>query len=186
MSEQKKVHIDQNQGFKIKSGLPDSDGNIIGYSLNTDEGIGFCFYKDGTHNLVSTKTSLEVVGHDIADDVSPGKVIVAKNGNIHLEAENGDIVLKARNIRIVAEDGSGEITLNSGKHFYANAPVCTIAGTNTKVAGSMSVETIGTSVESTSQTPNTSTSAVDIQQTSFLGQLTNGLKSLKKFLEQCF
>lgn len=185
MSEQDKKHVSQNQGFKITSGVEDTDGNIIGYRMLTDESVGFTYYKDGTSKTATTGTSLEVCGENITDTDTPGKVIYSKNGNIHLEAVNGDIVIKAKNIRFVAQDGSGEITFTSTKHFQVNAPICKLNGTNTTISGSSSVSIVGTSVESTAQISNTSTSTTDVTQGSLLGQLTAGLKKLKKFLEDC-
>ncbi len=183
MTEQDKFHLEQKQGFKIKSGTEDREGNQIGYQMVTDEGNGFSFFKDGNYAVSSTQTSREVCGHKITDpDKVPAKVIIAKNGNIHLEAEFGDIILKAKNIRLVAQDGSGEITLSSGKHFYVNAPICTLKGTDTKVTGVKSVDIVGTSVSSGGQIANDSGSSVDKDQGSFIGRLMGVLKTVKNFL----
>lgn len=184
--EQDKITLLGKQGFKVKSGIEDPDGNLYGYAVHTDEGIGFAYYKDGEYKQACTKTSLEVCGTDLTDDVSPGKVIIAQNGNIHLEAKNGDIVIKAKNIRFVAEDGSGEITLSSGKHFYVNAPICKIDGTDTTILGSKNVSVTGLSVESTGHISNCSSSSNEILQGSLVGQISNGLKNIKKFFEDCF
>lgn len=185
MSEQDKKSVEVKQGFKVSSGVPDSDGNVIAYRMITDEANGLTYYKDGNLRSATSGTSLEVCGEKITDDATPGKVIYSKNGNIHLEAVNGDIIIKAKNIRFVAQDGSGEITFTSAKHFQVNAPICKINGTNTTVTGSSSVSIVGTSVESSAQISNTSTSTTDITQGTLLGQLTSGLKKLKKFLEDC-
>ena len=46
-------------------------------------------------------------------DKEPAKVIYARNGDIHFEAPNGQITLKARNIRLVSQDGDGEVTIQA-------------------------------------------------------------------------
>lgn len=184
MTEQNKQHIEQKQGFKIKSGTTDKEtGSTVSYQMVTDEGNGIAFMKDGGSAFVATGTSREVVGHNITDpDRVPAKVIIAKNGDIRLEAEFGDIILKAKNIRLVATDGSGEVTINAPKHFLANAPIATIKGTDTKITGTKSVDVLGTSVESGGQISNDSGSSVDSTQGSFLGALFGVLKKVKKAL----
>ena len=58
------------------------------------------------------------------------------SGHILIDAQDGDVIIKGRNIRLSAEDGSGEITLVSGKHVYIKGAVCHIKGTNINILGS--------------------------------------------------
>ena len=55
-------------------------------------------------------------------DKEPAKVIYARNGDIHFEAPNGQITLKAKNIRLVSQDGNGEVTIQAGKTIEIDGP----------------------------------------------------------------
>lgn len=161
------------------------DGKKIDYGVTTDSGNSTLMLIDGNKVDVTPKTSLECVGEKVQDN-EPAKTIQATNGNIQLEAKNGDIILKAKNIRIVAEDGSGEITITSTKIISINAPYIKQNGTNITVTASGNVETFGNTISSSAQIKNCSMSSVDMTQGSFLGQASSGLKGLKKFFKDCF
>ena len=113
MTDQPKEYYEKKPGFVIKSGVKDVAGKYIDYSVITDMGQGFQYTEEGNKLDACKKTSYEICGEETAEN-EPAKVIKAKSGNIVIEALGGDIILKARNIRIVAVDGSGEITINSG------------------------------------------------------------------------
>ena len=158
--------------------------NTIDYGVTTDGGNSVFLQKDGKRNEYVPSTSYELVG-DRCNDDEPGKVILATNGNIHLEAQNGDIILKARNIRIVAEDGSGEITLNSGKIIEIKAPYVKENATNIAVTASGNLETMSGTKSGSAQIQNSDGSSTDLLQGTFLGQIFSGLQSLKKFFKDC-
>jgi len=158
------------------------DGNVIEYGLTTDGGNVQLMQKDGKRIEVVPSTSCEYVGKQ-CNVGEPGKVILVENGNLHLEAQNGDIILKARNIRIVAEDGSGEITINSGKIIDIRAPYIKENGTNITVTATGNLETLAGTKSSSAQILNADSSATDLLQGSFFGQILSGLQSLKKFFQ---
>lgn len=159
--------------------------NTVDYGVTTDGGNAVFLQKDGKRNEYVPSTSYELVG-DKCNDNEPGKVIIAKNGNIHLEAQNGDIILKAKNIRIVAEDGSGEVTLNSGKIVEIKAPYIKENSTNMAVTASGNYETLTGTKSGMSQIDNKDGSSTDLLQGTFLGQIFSGLQSLQKFFKDCF
>ena len=93
--------------FRVASGIkiPDGDlkGEYVDYSVTTDNLQGMAWYKNGQHKLVVNNCSYEYVGEDNSDkDMS--KIILAKNGNIKIEAKNGDIELAAANITLKATE----------------------------------------------------------------------------------
>lgn len=161
------------------------DNATIDYGVTTDGGASTFLQRDGRRAEYTPSTSYEHVGDKCNDD-EPGKVILAKNGNIHLEAQNGDIILKARNIRIVAEDGSGEVTINSGKIIEIKAPAIKENGTNITVTASANIETLAGTKSGSAQIKNCDGSSTDLLQGTFLGQASSGLQSLKKFFQDCF
>ena len=161
------------------------DGKKIDYGVTTDSGNSTLMLTDGNKVDVTPKTSLECVGERVQDN-EPAKTIQATNGNIQLEAKNGDIILKAKNIRIVAEDGSGEVTINSTKIISINAPYIKENATNITMTASGNVETFGNNIASSAQILNDAGSSVDMVQGSLLGKAFSGLKGLKKFFKDCF
>lgn len=184
MNEQNfKPHIETVASAKIYSNV-NYGNNTIDYGVTTDGGNTVFLQKDGKRNEYVPSTSYELVG-DRCNDDEPGKVILATNGNIQLEAQNGDIILKARNIRIVAEDGSGEITLNSGKIIEIKAPYVKENATNIAVTASGNLETMAGTKSGSAQIQNSDGSSTDLLQGTFLGKIFSGLQSLKKFFKDC-
>jgi|TARA_R100000030_G_C3248670_1_gene122402 hypothetical protein len=181
MTEQPKEWFRQGFGYREQSGVY-IEGREVGYSLITDEGVGYTYYKDGGKEDVVLETSLEVCGRRVKDK-EPAKVIYARNGDIHFEAPNGQITLKAKNIRLVSQDGDGEVTIQAGKTIEIDGPTARVKGTNVDITGKNSVNMIGNYVESAAGVQQSSASLVDIFQGSFIGQLLNSLGNLKKFLQ---
>lgn len=168
---------------KLYSGV-DYGNFSVDYGITTDGGNSSFFQKDGKRVEVTPYTYYENVGNNCVAG-EPAKIIYAKNGNIHLEAANGDIILKAKNIRIVAEDGSGEVTINSGKIVDIRAPSIKENGTNITVVASGNSETIAGTKSGSAQIQNQDGSSTDLLQGSFLGNIMSGLQSLKKFFDDC-
>ena len=183
MSNQRGYDIETLASAKIYSNVNYRD-NTIDYGITADGGNSIFLQKDGKRNDVVPSTSFELVGEKCVDE-EPGKVILAQNGNIHIEAQNGDIILKAKNIRIVAEDGSGEITLNSGKIIDFKAPYLKENATNITVTASGNLETLAGTKSGSAQIQNSEGSSTDLLQGTFLGQIFSGLQSLKKFFRDC-
>lgn len=169
---------------KVYSNIYYKDFNVD-YGITTDGGNTQMMQADGKRVEVVPSTSYEYVGENCNEN-EPGKIIFAKNGNIHLEASNGDIILKAKNIRIIAEDGSGEITINSGKIIDIRAPYVKENATNMTVAVSGNLDTLAGTKSDSAQIQNDSSSSTDLLQGSFLGGIFSSLKSLQKFFKECF
>jgi len=156
----------------------------VDYGITTDGGNSVFLQRDGNRVEVCPNTYYENIGYNCSAG-EPAKIIYARNGNIHLEAANGDIILKAKNIRIVAEDGSGEITINSGKIVDIRAPIIKENGTNITTIASGNFETISGTKSGSAQIQNQDGSSTDLLLGSFLGPLLGGLHSLKKFFDDC-
>lgn len=181
MSENKRPSIETLDKAKIYSNVKYPNLEIdIHYGVATDSGIVDTMQADGKRVQYSPGTSYEYVG-DKTKEKEPAKIIIAENGNIHFEAENGDIILKAKNIRIVAEDGSGEVTINSGKILELRAPILKESSTNSTSTTSANREELSGTKSDNSQVSNQTGTATDAEQGSFLGRLFSGFKSLKKF-----
>ena len=183
MSNQRGYDIETLAAAKIYSNVR-HDNFVVEYGITTDSGNAEMLQEDGKRVEVVPSTSYEYVGRK-CNDKEPAKIILADNGNIHLEAQNGDIILKAKNIRIVAEDGSGEVTINSGKIVEVRAPSIKENGTNITVAAPGNVESITGTKSDNSQVQTQSGSSTDLLQGSFLGKIFSGLQSVKKFFKDC-
>lgn len=156
----------------------------VDYGVTTDSGNATMMQNDGKRVEVTPTTSYEYVG-DSCIEGEPAKIIYAKNGDIYLDAPAGNIILRAKNIRIVAEDGSGEITMNSGKIIDFKAPSIKENGTNITVVAPGNSETIVGTKSGSAQVQNQDGSSTDLLQGSFLGSILSGLQNLKKFFEDC-
>jgi len=181
MAEQEKEWWQQGFGYRVQAGTI-IGGKKCSYSVITDESAGFTYYRDGDKSDITLRTSTEVCGLD-CQEKEPAKSIIAKNGDIVLEAPNGQITLKAKNIRIMAQDGSGELTLQAGKIVEMDAPASRVKGTNIDIAATNSTSLLGNYVESAAGVQQSSASLVDVFQGSFIGQILNSLGNLKKFLK---
>lgn len=182
MADQPKEYYEKKPGFVVKSGVPDLYGNDIDYAVVTDNGQGFEYTTEGQYRQVCRKTSYEACGLD-GNDGEPAKIIRAKRGNIIIEAMDGDIILRGRNIRIVALDGTGEVTVVSGKHFAVNAPVQSFKGSNSNTVMSNSASTGAQATDTTGNMQNSQTSGAEDSEGSILTRLLNIAKKFQKFLE---
>ena len=124
-------HLRQTDQFIEPCGVESPHNGKIDYSLTTKKGQGFIYYENGDLDVVSDKTSKEVVGRKITEEKEPAKIICAENGGILLEAPNGTITIKAKNIRFIGVDGvEGEITFQASKIIRQAAPTITAQGAN--------------------------------------------------------
>jgi hypothetical protein len=190
--ERQRTGFQINKNHKIYDGVEEGDGGkTIEWGVTTNGGPernvnSILMFDDGDKAETVRRTSMEVTGcgkkGTMCKEGEPSKLIYAQSGDIHIEAVNGSIVLKAKNIRIVATDGSGEITLESGKILEFKAPVTNVKGTNVNITGSSKVTTLGQFVENSASVQASTTSLVDIAQGSFLGKILGAIGSLKKFL----
>jgi len=184
MTEQPKDHFDKKPGYILKSGTTDAAGKRIDVALFTDFGQGFEYTQEGNKFDVCNKTSYELCGDEVKE-TEPAKVIRAANGSIHLEAPNGEIVIKAKNIRIVAQDGSGEITITSAKHFSVNAPIQNFKGSISNQVMTNSYSVGAQAVDNTGNISNTSTTGSESTQGSLLTQLLKISEKFKKWISEC-
>jgi len=181
MAEQPKEWWRQGFGYKEQAGTF-INGKEVGYGMITDQHTGYTYFKDGDLHTVALKTSLEVCGR-YTQEKEPAKVIYARQGDIVFEAPNGQITLKARNVRILGEDGEGEVTIQAGKTVEIDGPTARVKGTNVDITASSSASVIGSYVDAAAGVQQSSASLTDIFQGSFIGQILNSLGNLKKFLK---
>ena len=118
--------------FRVASGIkiPDGDlkGEYVDYSVTTDNLQGMAWYKNGQHKLVVNNCSYEYLGEDNSTE-EMSKIILAKNGNIKIEAKNGDIELMANNITLNATE---EIKL-LGYKLYSSSTIMNLKATNCNI-----------------------------------------------------
>ena len=183
MTDQPKEYYEKKPGFIVKSGTPDIAGKKIDYAVFTDIGQGFEYTQEGNKFDTCRKTSYEAVGRD-TNEGEPAKIIKAENGDVIIEALGGDIVLRARNIRIVAMDGSGEVTINSAKQVSIQAPIQNLKGTNLNTVMTNNISMGALAVDSTGVMQNTQNTGSEEQQSSILSQLLGVVQKFKKFLEE--
>lgn len=182
MTDQPKEYYEKKPGYIVKSGTTDLAGKKIDYAVFTDLGQGFEYTQEGNKFDACKKTSYETVGQDV-NEGEPAKIIKAKNGDVIIEAVAGDLVLRARNIRIVAMDGSGEVTINSGKQVSIQAPIQNLKGTNLNTLMTNNISMGALTVDSTGVMQNTQNTESEEKQSSVLSQLLGVVKKFKEFLE---
>lgn len=182
MSEQQaKEWWQQGFGYRLQGGNVEA-GKEVSYSMITDEGTGFSYYKTGDYWNINDRSSVDICGMKL-NDKEVAKLIYAENGDIVLEAPGGQIQIKAKNIRLLAEDGSGEITLQAGKILEADAPTSRVKGTNVDITAVSGAQMIGSYVDSSAAVQQSNSSLTDITQGSLVGTILNALGNIKKFLE---
>lgn len=182
MSEQQaKEWWKQGFGYRIQGGNVEA-GKEVAYSMVTDEATGFCYYKTGDYWNINDRSSVERCGMKL-NDKEVAKLIYADNGDIEIRAPGGQITLKAKHIRLIAEDGSGEITLQAGKILEADAPTSRVKGTNVDITAVSGAQMIGSYVDSSAAVQQSNSSLTDITQGSLVGSILNALGNIKKFLE---
>lgn len=171
-------------GFCIKSGTTDAAGKKVDFAIFTDNAQGFEYTKDGVKLDKCNKTSYEICGID-GNEKEPAKIIRAENGNIIFDAPNGEIIIRAKNIRIVAQDGSGEVTITSAKHFAVNAPLQNFKGTSSNTVMSNSASTGALAVDSRGEIQNSATSGSEDSEGSLLTQLLKISQKFKDWISKC-
>jgi len=179
----KKEYYEKKPGFVVKSGTVQKiSGKTIDYAVYTDHSQGFEFTQDGEHRQVANKTSYDLSGVEGTDRV-PAKIIRAVKGDIIIECQDGEIVLRGRNIRLEAIDGSGEVTIVSGKQISLNAPIQNLKGgvSNTVMTNSASTGALAT--DTTGVMQNSQSSGAEEGEGSILSKLLSLAKKFKSFLE---
>lgn len=182
MSEQQaKEWWQQGFGYRIQGGNVEA-GKEVSYSMITDEGTGFSYYKTGDYWNINDKSSVERCGMKL-NDKEVAKLIYADNGDIEIRAPGGQITLLAKHIRILAQDGDGEITMQAGKILETDAPTARVKGTNVDITATSGAQMIGSYTDMSAAVQASSSSLTDITQGSLVGSILNVLGNIKKFLE---
>jgi hypothetical protein len=180
MSTQRGRDVETLAAAKIYSNV-ETQGVISEYAVTTDCGHMLQMREDGNKANYVPKSSAEYVGKSCKEK-EIAKLIYAENGDIYLDAPAGDIVIRAKNIRLEAQDGSGEITIRSGKIVELNGPVVRTKGTDVTVTATKSVDIIGTTVDSSASVQVSSSSLSDVTQGSAVGSILSALGKLKQFI----
>ena len=172
-------------GFRIEAGTDSAKNGKIDIACTTDKGQGIIIYENGNCDFTVDKTSKEVVGHKIADDKTPAKVIDAVNGDIHLRALNGTITLQAKNIRIIGVDGlEGEVTIQGSKIVKMSAPNVEVQSSGAAtIAAAQGVNIAGAYTDISASTQTTISSGIDAASSSILGQVLAAIKKFKDFFK---
>lgn len=186
MTNQPKRHIDKKPGYETKSGTTDPDNKKTDLAMFTDNGQGFHYSKENGMKLdLCFGTSYELCGADITTDGIPGKVIRAENGNINIEAMNGEVVIKAKSIRLVAQDGSGEITLVSAKQVAINSPIQNFKGTVSNTVMTSTADTAALAAGVRGEIQQTSSSGDADNEGSILTQLLRISEKFRAWISAC-
>jgi hypothetical protein len=175
--------IRQFPGFRVESGTDSAKNGKIDYAVTTDLGQGLIIYQSGNSDYVVNKTSKEVVGRSNGNGVI-SKVIDAVNGDIVIQALNGSITLKAKNLYFEGIDGAGgEIVMTSTKTIVANSSNIDIQSTgDSNVASAKATNVVGTAAaDVTASGQATTSSGIDSDSSSFLGQLLQAITKFKEF-----
>jgi hypothetical protein len=176
----KEEYVDKKPGFAVKSGCKDLSGRIIDYAVITDASQGFQYTMDGNKYDECDGTSYETCGFK-GQSKLPAKVLRAVRGDIHIEALDGDIILKGNNIRIVATDGSGEVTISSLKNVTVKSPIANIDGTNVNITGKNNVSLGGGSTEIFGKMSESQVKGTDVILEPINALLSGAIKWLKLF-----
>lgn len=175
-------HARQYNGFRVESGTSTPELGKIDYAVTTDNNQGLILCQNGNLLIRNKASSLELCGEKLTDDKTPAKTIDAANGDIHIRAKNGTIILEAANIRLVGVDGKdGEITIQASKQVNMNSPTITTQGTNITLAASQNASVAGSSTDVTGHAQVTTSSGVDSDSSSLLGQILQAVKKFKDF-----
>ena len=174
----KQPSIEQNSGYSCIAGTQSAKNGMVEYALVTDKGQGFVHYENGNYDEVVNGTSKEVCGHIITDSKTPAKVIIAKNGDIHIECKLGDISLIAKNIRLNA---SNEISINAGKITSLKAPTVTTTGSMVSIAADNSFTATGTHASLFGHLSCDVNDGPSIDESSVMSKLLHIIDQVKKF-----
>ena len=170
-------------GFEIVSNHLSELYGVSEYVLNTDEAQGMGFYKNGTGKMHSNK-SFEIISGESThtkDDNSVAVGVYAKNGNVHIKADNGDIILEGKNIKMWAHgeenDDRGIFQIEANKEFKLDTPTIKLTAADAlQMFGKSNVTMLGGNVSIFSRDED-----VEIA----CGQaLRNGKESVPEFIQR--
>jgi len=174
--------VTQTDWYRFEAGTKSfANGDIeLGLSTPTKQGINM--YKNGNCDFAINGTLKEVSGFKVKNPDEFARIIDATNGSILIQALNGTITLKAKNIRLVGVDGTeGEVTIQASKQVNMDAPTIGGQGTNISFAGANKTQIAGTSLDLATSTKASSSSGVDTDSSSIMGQILKAIKDFKDF-----
>jgi hypothetical protein len=126
--------------YRIDSGNKIPVVGEVEYAVTTHSGQGFGFAKSGKHFLTCSDVSHEAVGcevrknNDSNQPFTPSKWILAKNGDIKIEAPNGTIHLEARNVRIKATGAETDDTQDGNVDIQASNEIVLDSSDKVKIS----------------------------------------------------
>jgi len=138
MSKEPKIIV--NDYYRIDAGNKLPVVGEVDYAVVTNSGQGFGFASNGKHFLTCDDVSHEAVGcelrknNDANQPFTPAKWILAKNGDIKIEAPNGTIHLEARNIRIKATGAETDKTQDGNVDIQATNQVVIDSSDTVKIS----------------------------------------------------
>ena len=170
-------------GFEIVSNHLSELYGVSEYVLTTDESQGMGFYKNGTGKLSSNK-SFEIISGESThtkDDNSVAVGVYAKNGNVHIKADNGDIILEGKNIKMWAHgeenDDRGIFQIEANKEFKLDTPTIKLTAADAlQMFGKSNVTMLGGNVSIFSRESDVEISCGEA--------LRNGKESIPEFIQR--
>lgn len=174
--------VTQTDWYRFEAGTKSFANGDIELALSTPTKQGINMYKNGNCDFAINGTLKEVSGFKVKNPEEFARIIDAENGSILIQAKNGTITLKAANIRLEGVDGvGGEITIQASKQVNIDAPTVGAQGTNITLAASQSSSIAGSTTDVTGHAQVTTSSGVDTDSSSFLGQILQAIKKFKEF-----
>ncbi len=176
--------VTQTDWYRFECGTKSFANGDIELCLSTPTQQGINMYKNGNCDFAINGTLKEVSGFKVKNPEEFARIIDATNGSILIQALNGTITLKAKNIRFQGVDGvEGEITIQASKIVHIDAPILGLQGTNITSAASQSSSIAGSTTDITGHAQVTTSSGVDTDSSSFLGQILQAIKKFKEFFK---
>jgi hypothetical protein len=186
--------ISDARNYRQEAGMNSPYGKVS-YRVLTNQDAGFGFYQNGSvedHHMAASGYSHESVGLRLSksktgksDPILPAKAIVAKHGDIILDARDGDIILKGDNILMQAngtlDTEDGDIQMFANKGIVLDAPDIKIRGDNVRIMGMKDLTLLGKVYGEFIGGVVGATSAADFGGSSLIGKLTSVAKSLGAF-----
>ena len=186
--------ISDARNYRQEAGMNSPYGKVS-YRVLTNQDAGLGFYQNGSvedHHMATSGYSHESVGLRLnksktgkSDPILPAKAIIAKHGDIVLDARDGDIILMGDNILMQANgvigDEDGDIQMFANKGIAMDAPDVKIKGDNVRIMGMKDLTLLGKVYGEFIGGVVGATSAADFGGASLIGKLTSVAKSLGAF-----
>ena len=151
------LDFESKKNYRIDAGQ-DTPYGRLSYRVVSKNGNSYGFYDNGESGEDIQETtsgkSVESVGGKIkksktalSDPLVPAKAIVAKHGDIVLDAQDGNIILKGDNILIEAngtrDDADGDILIRANKGIRIDAPDVRLDATQLRLMAKKDFTVVG-------------------------------------------